>query len=260
MKLVKNNSKPKISIITPVFNCEKYIDETVLSVVNQNFLDWEMLIVDDCSTDNTLSILKGWSEKDPRIRLIQNKTNKGPGPTRNQGVDNALGEYIAYLDGDDVWSPEKLSCQLEHMEKTKAPFSFTSYELIDANGKPLGKIINAPEEVSYKYLLGNTIIGCLTVMINRDKVANLHMPSLPSRQPLVLWLRILKEHGPAKGLDLVLAQYRIRSNSVSSNKLASAKQVWSIYREYEKLSWMKTIYYFSLYAARGFAKNIKARR
>ncbi|GAB6095172.1 glycosyltransferase [Desulfatiferula olefinivorans] len=260
MKLVKNSNIPKISIITPVFNCEKYINETVLSVVNQDFSDWEMLVVDDCSTDNTLSILKGWCEQDQRIRLIQNETNQGPGPSRNRGVDKALGKYIAYLDSDDVWFPKKLSYQFEFMEKTKTLFSFTSYELINANGKPLGKTINAPNEVSYNYLLGNTIIGCLTVMINREKIDNLHMPSLPSRQPLVLWLRILKEHGPAKGIDRVFAQYRVRSNSISSNKIASAKQVWNVYRDYEKLSMIQTLYYFSLYAVKGFAKNIKARR
>lgn len=251
---------PEVSIITPTYNSARYIDSTIASVTQQTFADWELLLVDDGSTDTTIDLIGEWQERDPRVRLLRNERNLGPGPTRNRGVEYSRGRYVAYLDSDDIWLPDKLQTQLQNMRQEGTVFSFTSYEMIDESGKPLGRQIVAPPVVSYEDLLRNTIIGCLTVMIDTTKAPPLVMPDLPSRQPLVLWLKILRECGPAVGIAEVLAQYRVRPGSISSNKLQAARQVWHVYREYERLSIPTALRFFLSYAFRGTWKNIGLNR
>lgn len=251
---------PTVSIVTPTYNSHQFIDETIDSVVNQTFPDWELILVDDGSSDSTVEIIKRWQDKDSRIRLLTNEQNLGPGPSRNRAVENSRGRYIAYLDSDDVWLPAKLETQLDHLKKHGATFSFTSYELVDEQSRLLGRQVTAPQALSYDDLLKNTVIGCLTVMIDSSKSPPLVMPSIPSRQPLVLWLKILKETGPAVGLDEILARYRVRAGSISSNKIQAAKQVWRVYREYERLPFPTALSYFVSYAFRAGSRNIGLRR
>ncbi len=253
-------SHPTVSIVTPTYNSEDFIDETIASVVSQTYPDWEMILVDDGSTDSTVARIEEWVQRDSRISLLVNEQNLGPGPSRNAAVDRSRGRYIAYLDSDDLWLPSKLEAQLQHMQTTNAVFSFTSYEIIDDQSRPLGRQVLAPAELSYDDLLKNTVIGCLTVMVDSSRSPTLHMPNIPSRQPLVLWLKILKETGPAKGLNEIHAQYRVRAGSVSSNKLRVAGQVWRVYREYEKLPLPTAFRYFLSYAFRGTLKNFGIRR
>jgi teichuronic acid biosynthesis glycosyltransferase TuaG len=254
------DNQPTVSIVTPTFNSQQFIDETIASVVNQTFHGWELILVDDGSTDSTVDHINTWRKKDPRIRLLTNEQNLGPGPSRNYAVKTSRGRYIAYLDSDDIWLPKKLETQLDHLKANDATFSFTSYEMIDEESKLLGRQVIAPQKLSYDDLLKNTVIGCLTVMIDSSKSPPLTMPSIPSRQPLVLWLQILKETGPAVGLDEILARYRVRAGSISSNKVQAAKQVWRVYREYEHLTFPTAFRYFLSYAFRASLKNIGLRR
>lgn len=254
------DNTPTVSIVTPTFNSHQFIDETIESVVNQTFPSWELILVDDGSTDSTVDHINRWRTKDSRIHLLTNAQNLGPGPSRNLAVKNSRGRYIAYLDSDDVWLPTKLHTQLEHLKAHDATLSFTSYEIIDEKSNLLGRQVIAPSRLSYEDLLKNTVIGCLTVMIDSSKSPPLLMPSIPSRQPLVLWLKILKETGPAIGLDEILARYRVRAGSISSNKIQAARQVWRVYREYEHLPLPTAFRYFLSYAFRASCKNIGLRR
>jgi len=254
------DDRPTISIVTPTFNSQQFIDETIESVVNQTFPDWELILVDDGSTDSTVDHVKRWESEDPRIHLIENERNLGPGPSRNKAVDISRGRYVAYLDSDDVWLPSKLHTQLKHMQAHDAIFSFTSYEIMDEKSNDLGRQVIAPPELSYEELLQNTVIGCLTVVIDSDRSPPLLMPDIPSRQPLVLWLKILRETGPAFGIDEILARYRVRAGSISSDKVQAAKQVWRVYREYEHLALPTALRYFLSYAFRSGFRNIGLRR
>ncbi len=249
-------SNPLISVITPAYNSARYIEDAISSVQEQTFKNWEMVIVDDASTDSTVDRVHFLRKQDPRIKLLCNTRNKGPGPTRNLSIRSSKGRYIAFLDSDDKWLPDKLTHQLDFMQSKNSIFSFTSYEIIDESGQPLDRIVAAPDSLSYSELLKNTAIGCLTVMIDRTRVTNLRMPDIPSRQPLVLWLRILKQHGPAYGINEVLAQYRVRPDSVSSNKINVARQVWRVYRDYEKLDIVTSMKFFVSYAFRATFRNL----
>lgn len=254
------SEKPLVSIVTPTYNSSRFIDATIESVVRQSFEDWEMILVDDGSSDSTIDQISDWARQDRRIILLRNASNLGPGPTRNRAVEERRGRYVAYLDSDDLWSSEKLEVQLDEMRRHDSVFTFTSYEMIDEEGAALGRQITAPAQVSYQDLLRNTVIGCLTVMIDSSKAPPLIMPDLPSRQPLVLWLKILRECGPAHGIQRVLAQYRVRAGSISSNKLQAARQVWRVYREFEHLPLPTAARLFLSYAFRSGIRNLGVRR
>ena len=251
---------PLVSIITPAFNAEKYINDNILSVVSQTYCHWELIIVDDCSVDGTVQSVKKWQERDERIRLFCNRKNLGPGPSRNLAVEKSQGRFVAFLDSDDIWLPEKLQTQVNIMLDREAVMSFASYETIDEKGKLIGKVIKAPIELGYESLLRNTVIGCLTVMVDKLKYPCIKMPDIPCRQPLVLWLKILRETGPAVGIPQVLARYRVRSDSISSNKYVAAKQVWQVYRQYEKQGLLKSTMLFTCYALNSYKRNIGLKR
>lgn len=247
MEINLNESSPLVSVITPVYNSERFISKTIKSVQVQTFQSWEMVIVDDCSTDNTVSIIQHYQKKDSRIKLIQLSENKGPAVARNTAINYAVGRYLAFLDGDDQWTPNKLKVQLEFMHKYQIAFSFTKYKIIDENGNDTGNVIDIPNQVNYKELLKDNIIGCLTVMLDTDKIGKVQMIDIRSRQDYVLWLTLLKRGYQAYGIQEVLAKYRIVGNSLSSNKLKMAKQNWKVYREVEKLSFFKSAWNFMFY-------------
>ncbi len=244
-----------VSIITPAFNSSHFIRQTIESVQAQTYEHWEAIIVDDCSQDNTCEIVKEKAKKDDRIRLIRLPQNVGPAVSRNTAIEAAKGRYIAFLDCDDIWVPEKLEKQLDFMEKNESAFSYTAYETINEYGTVMGKKIGVPEIIDYRGLLLTCVIGCLTVIYDTRKIGKLYMPDIPKGQDYALWLKILKKCSFAHGLNERLALYRVRSSSISRNKLAKAKYQWKIYRDIEKLPLFKSIYYFFNYAYHGFIKN-----
>ncbi|WP_199426062.1 glycosyltransferase family 2 protein [Thermaerobacillus caldiproteolyticus] len=241
-----------ISIITPAYNCSLYILDTIKSVQSQTYQNWEMIIVDDCSKDSTVEIIKNEAEKDKRIKLIELSKNSGAAIARNTAIQNAKRKYIAFLDSDDLWYPEK---QVAFMQENDIAFSFTSYRIINEDGTETDKIINVPKEIDYKGLLKNTIIGCLTVMLDVSKLCLVQMPNIRTRQDTALWLSILKKGYKAYGIQEPLSKYRKVKGSISSNKLKMAKQNWRMYRDLEKLNVIYASWCFVNYAWNALKKN-----
>ncbi|WP_404347853.1 glycosyltransferase [Sutcliffiella horikoshii] len=251
-------SSSLVSVITPSYNAEKFISATIESVRTQTYTNWEMIIVDDCSKDETREILKEYAELDPRIKPIFLEENSGAAVARNTALKAAQGDYVAFLDSDDLWVPDKLEKQLAFMQKNDYAFSFTAYNLMDESGKPLDKVISVPKQIDYKGLLKNTIIGCLTVMIDTRKVEPLQMPLIRTRQDYALWLKVLRQGHVAYGMQEPLANYRIVEGSISSNKLKTAKRNWYVYREIEKLSLPYASWCFVNYAFYAIKKRVQA--
>lgn len=185
--------KNLVSIITPMYNSEKFIEATIKSVLNQTYQEWEMLIIDDCSTDNSPNIVKSYMQQDSRIRCIKTETNKGVSNARNLALSKATGQFIAFLDSDDQWNSSKLEKQVNFMLENDYVISFTSYELMDENDKKLNKVIKVPPNVDYKRLLKGNILGCLTVVIDKSKLDFEIKMSGVRHEDYVLWLSILKK-------------------------------------------------------------------
>lgn len=240
---------PIISIITPTYNAEKYIEETIDSVINQSYTNWEMVIVDDGSTDGTVNIIRDYQDKYNKIKLIVLSKNQGAGIARNTAIEKANGRYIAFLDSDDQWLPEKLETQLRYMQKNQIAFSFSSYNRrqTDESGIHVIKKVEVPKTANYQQLLKKCAVGCLTVMIDTSLTGKIAMKNIRARQDYALWLELTRKGFLAHGIPDVLAIYRVRGNSISSNKLKMAKQNWIVYRQVEKLSLSKSIWYFGHY-------------
>jgi len=242
-----------VSIVTPSHNAEHFISDTIDSVLNQTYQDWEMIIVDDCSSDNSVQIIDKYVQKDKRIKLIKSDKNLGPAQTRNKAIESSSGKYIAFLDADDMWMPHKLEKQLKFMRDNDLAFTYASYLLIDEEGNDIG-LFRTKEEINYDSILKTCSIGCLTAIYDVEKIGKTYMRDIPKGQDYTLWLNIMKRIKKTKGIMEPLAYYRIQSISVSSNKLNAAKAQWSIYRNIEKLNIFKSIYYFIHYACFGLVK------
>ena len=248
-------NKELVSIITPMYNSEKYIGQTIESVLNQTYQEWEMLIIDDCSNDNSPNIVKEYVQIDNRIRYIRVKENKGVSNARNIGLQQAKGRFIAFLDSDDIWNYSKLENQIDFMIEKNCTITFTSYELIDEDSNKLGKEIKVPSEVRYNDLLKGNILGCLTVIIDKSKIDFDIEMSGARHEDYILWLSILKKGHIAYGIDKILAKYRKSSTSLSGNKVKSAIWTWNVYRNVENLSLYKSMYYFINYIINGIKKS-----
>jgi len=231
-----------VSIITPVFNSQKYISNTIESVLSQTYLQWEHILVDDCSSDNSAALIKSYVARDPRIKYHCLEKNSGAGIARNKAIELAKGNYIAFLDSDDLWHPEKLDMQLLFMQKNGYHFSFTDYDMINENGQKLSKLMIAKPVLTYKKALFKNPIGCLTAMYDVDFFGKEYMPVIRKRQDYGLWLKLLKKTD-GYGLNECLASYRIGNESISANKIALIKYEWKLYREVEGLSWAKSSFY-----------------
>lgn len=243
-----------VSIITPSFNSVKFIKQCIESVIAQTYTNWEMLIVDDYSDDNSLQILKKYNDK--RIQLIELDKNVGASESRNVAIRKAKGKYIAFLDSDDLWEPQKLEKQISFMETEDIAFSFSTYQPMSDDELKLYSIIHAPKIVTYSSYLKKTIIGCLTVVIDREKTGGFEMPNIRSSHDMALWLLIMRRGFDAYGLDENLARYRIVSTSNTANKWRAAKDVWKVYRQFEKLSFFYSIWCFLNYAFNAIIKRI----
>jgi glycosyltransferase involved in cell wall biosynthesis len=250
-----------VSIITPAYNVEHFISATIQSVINQTFTNWEMIIIDDGSSDNTLTIIQEFIAIDNRIKLLKHNQNFGSGFARNTGIKKAIGNYIAFLDADDLWVTHKLETQLTFMKVHKITISFSSYELIDEQGNALNKMILALPRVTYNKQLKCNYIGNLTGIYNAAILGKLYMPEIKKRQDWVMWLNAIKKGGEARGIKESLAKYRIRKDAVSSNKVGLLKHNYNVYRKELGFSMIKATAYLLLFLIEYFfikSKQIKS--
>ncbi len=245
-----------VSIITPAYNSSEYIREAIESVIAQTYKNWEMIIVDDASQDNTYEILNNYANKDKRIKPIFLEKNCGAAYARNRAIECAQGRYIAFLDSDDLWKKEKLEKQLIFMKKNKIKFSYHDYELYNIKSQSK-KIISVPYRINYTELLkGNNTGSCVTVCIDRKYIKNISMPNI-HQEDFVCWLNVLRENNIlGYGLNKCLGTYRIGKESTSSNKFKSAYWTWQVYRKSQKLSLPLALYYMSFYIIKGIKKYI----
>ena len=249
--------RPLISIITPSYNTGQYIGDCIASVIKQTYTNWEMIIVDDCSADNSVSVINSYAEKDPRIKCF--KTDKGSGSAtlpRNIGIQNAKGRFIAFLDSDDLWLPTKLEEQISLFENDQVGIVFSNYEKIDEGGTRSGRKITACDSLSYKKLLKGNVLGCLTVMYDTEKVGKKYFSKV-GHEDFVVWLSILKQGYIAQNTNTIAALYRVRSNSLSANKMKAFAWTWNIYRNILELNFLLSCYYFMHYAIRAGVKYLK---
>lgn len=248
------DDSPLVSVITPSYNCSAFIKETIETVLDQTYPNWEMIIVDDHSQDDSVQVIKSYEAIDSRIRLIPLANNVGAARARNIAIKEAQGAYIAFLDSDDLWLPTKLDEQVEFMKSGNLAFSFTSYSLIDERGNSLAIEVKAPITVDYKHLIGNTTIGCLTVMLDRRQIKQIEMPDIQP-EDTALWLLLLRNGYQAHGLPKILSRYRIVSNSTSRNKWKAAYRYWKLLRVQEKLNIIEANFYFTKYAYNAYNKS-----
>lgn len=239
---------PLVTVITPAYNAERFIGETIESVQAQTYENWEMVIVDDLSTDQTVHIVKEYAQRDSRIKLIQLEKNSGPAVARNTAMDNGQGRYIAFLDSDDEWLPEKLEKQLKFMQENDYEFTYTKYRRMKEDGELTNGISAAPGTLDYDDLMKSCVIGCLTVMLDREKIGEERMVNIRTRQDYAFWLALTRKGFVVHGLPEVLAHYRLVADSISSNKLKAARQNWYVYREIEKQPLHKALWYFLHYS------------
>lgn len=241
---------PLVSIITPIYNSESFVADAVLSIMRQTFSDWELIAIDDCSTDGSAHVVNAFLANDARIRLVQLPRNSGVAIARNKAIELATGRYIAFLDSDDLWCAVKLQRQIEFMQSKDIAFSYSAYERLNESGNVLG-IIGAPERLAYADLLKTCSIGCLTAMYDTHKLGKIYMPTNTKREDFATWLKMLKKVEYAYGVNEVLAQYRVYAAQSSAKKTEMAKETWRLYRDVERLGFIKSMYYFSHYAVRG---------
>lgn len=242
-----------VSIIMPNYNSEKYIEATINSVLAQTYHNWELLFVDDCSSDASLELVKAF--QDERIRIFSMKKNGGAALARNKAIEEAKGRWIAFLDSDDLWIPEKLEKQITYMQNNGVSFSYTDYEVIDENNTIISTFKPQLDVCKYKDILKHNHIGCLTVIYDSDKLGKALMPTdAIKREDMACWLSILKNGAEAHCLHECLAQYKVHSNSVSSNKFKMIKYQWQVYRKVERINVFKSFYYLSYWAVMGVLK------
>ncbi|MCM1091187.1 MAG: glycosyltransferase family 2 protein [Butyrivibrio sp.] len=248
-----------VSIIVPVYNVEKYITETIESVRRQTYKNWELLLVEDCSTDGSRKAIEEYLTRtgDARIRLIALPANGGAARARNRGLSEAKGRYIAYLDADDLWESVKLEHELAFMEKQQAAFAFTGYEFADENGKGLGKIVHVPATLNYKQALKNTTIFTTTVIFDTALVPKdlLDMPEVKS-EDTALWWKVLRNGYIAYGLDENLVKYRRAGASLSSNKIKAIRRIWNLYRHVEGIGVVGSVWNLCFWAVRAVLRRI----
>ena len=251
--------KDLVSIVVPVYNVKPYIEETIKSVLNQTYTNWELLLVENASVDGTVEVLQAYLEAHPdeRIKFYNIPENIGAAAARNFGVEQSTGRFISYLDSDDLWQPEKLAHQVAFMLEKEAAFSFTGYEFATANGEGTGKIVTVPEAISYKEALKNTTIFTSTVMFDTDKLSKeeIRMPLVKS-EDTALWWRVLRKGITGYGLNENLVLYRRIANSLSSNKLEAMRRIWNLYRKEEKLSLCFSAYNFLFWAFHAVKRRV----
>ncbi|PWC09737.1 glycosyl transferase [Brenneria corticis] len=237
----------------PTYNSSEFITESILSVINQTFMDWELLVVDDCSTDQTVEIISSYAKENKRIKFFSTEKNSGAAVARNLAIKKSVGRFIAFLDSDDLWFPEKLEQQIKFMLYNNYSFTYTFYQKIDKNGSKRG-VVKAPLKTNYIDSLKTNVIGCLTVIYDTQELGKMYMPLLRKRQDYCLWLSILKKGIIAYCLPENLALYRVSQHSLSGNKFKILKYQWMVYRNVEKIGFFKSCYFFFFYSFYGYKR------
>lgn len=239
---------PLVSVIMPSFNAERFIAESIDSVISQTVEDWELIVVDDASADATAAIVSAYRRRDSRIRLIPQRTNQGAAGARNLGLDQARGELIAFIDSDDVWHPDKTAKQIAAMDRMHADLSYTGYERL-REGRPTGDFVAVPATLRYERLLRRCVIGCSTGLVRRSTCGAVRMPPIRQRQDHGYWLALLRDGSrTAVGVNEPLVRYRVHGGSLSANKLIAASYSWKLLRQVERLPFAKSAWCFGGYA------------
>lgn len=254
MKEEKNHTYPTVSVIMPAYNAERFIEAAVRSVASQSFQDWELIIIDDRSKDGTADIAMQLAQEDGRIRFFQNEENLGVARTRNRGFDLCRGSFVALLDSDDIWHPEKLERQLQLAGDTGADIVYCSYGIIGADGGQAKPAYLVPERTDFERLLRENTIGCSTVLLTAPIVEKYRFATDFYHEDYVLWLQLLREGHRAAGCTEVLVDWRYLENSRSFNKQKSARNRWRIYRDYLKLPLGKSAWAFCGYVCASLRK------
>lgn len=252
----KNKIRTTVSVIIPAYNAAAYIEQAIRSVMAQTYTDWELLVIDDCSTDGTYAIAQRLAAEEPRIRLIRNEKNSGVAATRNYGLELCGGAYVAFLDSDDVWHPDKLACQIQKAQQEQAALVYTSYAIVDAQGQPCKKPYRVPEHIDFKALLKENVIGCSTVLLAAPVAKAHRFKTGFYHEDYCLWLDILQDGHKAVGCTEILTDWRLIINSRSFDKKNGARNRWAIYRRHLHFSFFKSLRYFTAYAWRGVLKYI----
>lgn len=230
-----------VSIVMPAYNCEDFIGMTLESIIMQTYINWEVIVVDDCSIDKTAEIVQGYMIKDKRILYYKLDNNSGAAVARNFAIEHAHGKFMAFLDSDDIWFPEKLSKQIAFMEDNNYFFTCTRYNKIDEEGKDLGRTVSIRKKSNYEDILKKNP-GNSTVIYNTEEIGKVFIPNIRKRNDYVMWLRVIKRTGTLYGMDETLSSHRIRNGSLSKKKANLVLYHWKVYREIEKLSFFKAIY------------------
>lgn len=244
-----------VSVITPVHNAQDFLAQTIESVLNQTYKNFEIILVDDASSDLSRDIIERYQKIDSRVKSVFLNENLGVANARNEGIKNSNGRFIAFLDSDDLWKENKLEKQINFMIENNYEFTYTGYELMDEDGNMLGKVVHTKNRVDYDELLKHNVIGCLSVVIDRSKIQDIQMKKI-RHEDYSAWLKILKRGFVAYGLNENLASYRTRMNSLSGNKIKSAMWTWNIIRKEENTPLPKAVYYFSNYAIVNLKKHL----
>lgn len=245
---------PKVSVIMPAYNAARFVETAIRSVMAQTLTQWELLVLDDGSQDDTCAIVSCLAAEDPRIHLIPNEKNMGVAETRNRGFELCRGEYVALLDSDDLWLPEKLQQQVEKMERENADFSYCAYNIIDVDGNIAKSDYHVPQYVDFDGLLRENVICCSTVMLRRELTKTHRFDEQYYHEDYILWLDLLRAGCKGVGCTDILAQWRFVANSRSFDKLRSAQYRWQIYRKYLGLPFFKSVAMFARYALAGLRK------
>ncbi len=245
----------RVSVIIPVYKVERFIEQTILSVVSQNYPDIEVVLVDDCTPDNSAAIIKRLQEKYPNIVYHKLEKNSGAAVARNKALDMATGRYVAFLDGDDMWAENKLEKQMDFIKKHRAAISCTAMDTIDEMGNALGSVRNVREKISYRFLLHNTIIATSTTIVDRNQTGYFQMPLRRGGQDYATWLMLMRNGTLCWGLDEVLSHYRVVSGSLSSNKWKSIRQVWEIQTVNERINKVSAAMNVCFFVVNGFIKH-----
>lgn len=239
----KSYIEGRVSVIIPVYNAEKYIDQTLMSVFSQTYKEIEIVLVDDCSVDSSVEIISKHMIAHPEIVYFRQPENLGAGAARNKALELSTGQYIAFLDSDDFWLPEKTERQIALMKQKNSPFSYTAIEMVDGEDRIIKKKRDLKESCNYHYLLNNTIIATSSVIVDRLVFGDFRMPLRRGGQDYATWLMLLRNGTEAYGINEALVRYRMRSDSLSSNKLQSIKQVWEIQTKDEGINKIVATYH-----------------
>jgi len=245
-----------ISIIIPVYNGSRFLEQTIISAIKQTYTDIEILLIEDCSTDNTLEIAEMLSEKFSAITLLKNQKNIGVAKSRNRGIEIAKGEYIAFLDSDDLWQPQKLEKQINLLKKSNADLCYTAYSFVNEYTQPIKKTYLVPEAVTLKKLLSENVIGLSTVLIKKSAVKQTRMTNKFAHEDYVFWLGLLKNGCKAIGINEPLMQYRLSDQNRSGNKKRAAQSRWRIYRDFMQMNILSSACYFVSYVLHGIIKYL----